>query len=134
MKKIPVGILAVSIILFLFPFMIKVLANMPIGWGEFFRSYWFSFLFFGILGIGILKINNKIRFVTVVITTAMAVSGPLGLIIGFFTVGYKIHVEIIKKQGISVILYPWLLIFPMCLLYASIAFYLTRPKVKEQFK
>jgi hypothetical protein len=142
-KKRSFGIIITSIILFLFPFIVEIILRMALVmttgkkslwiWNEFIRSYWFAFIFFGILGMGILRLNNKIRLVTVAITTAMAAAGPLGLIIGIFVAGSKIHIVIIKKIGISPGIFPWLIVIPICLLYALIAIYLTRLKVKRQF-
>lgn len=143
-NKRSVGIILTAIIIFLFPFIVKLFVEMVSlmtaggklswAWNEFIRNSWSAFLLFGILGIGILKLNNKIRLLTVVITTAMAAAGPLGLIIGIFVAGSKIHIAIIKKYGISPLIFPWLVVIPICIIYALIAFYLTRPKVKKQFK
>ena len=152
-KKRSVGTTVIGIILFLFPFITALFFNLLLlittadkslwGWNGFiqscfktflFQNYWFAFLLFGILGIGILKLNNKIRLVTVTIAVGMALGGPLGLVIGIFSAGPKIHAEIIKNYRILTTIFPWLLVIPFCLLYALIAYYLTRPKIKEQFK
>jgi hypothetical protein len=142
-RKRSVEIVMISIFIFLFPLIANLVINTIswscIGsslwtWKEFIRSNWFTFIFFGILAIGIFKLNNKIRLITLALTIAMSISGPTGLIIGFFKVGLKVHIEIIKKIGLLAVIFPWMLLIPVSLLCGGIAFYLTRPKVKEQFK
>ena len=143
-KKRSVGVTVVSIILFLFPLIITVSANLllfittgkglPLTFHEWIKTTCFGFILFSICGLGILKLNNKIRLLTIVYMFAIGISGPLGLIVGHFMIGKEIIAELIKRYGIWVEIFPWVMILPVSLLHLIIAFYLTRPKVKEQFK
>jgi hypothetical protein len=145
-KKRSAGVIVVSVLILLFPIIAMLIVRMIsklythnaiLIWEEIkvlTKSKWISFIFFAILSIGVFKLNNKFRLITVVITTGMALAGPLGLAMAYFVTGPNIHARIVERYGMLVLIYPWLVVIPVCILYASIAFYLTRTKVKEQFK
>ena len=93
-----------------------------------------GFILFLILGIGILKFNNKARMIAVTYTAGIAVAGPLGLIYSFFLTDKEVHNQVISKYGIFVEIYPWLFILPISILCLCCVVYLTRPSVREMFK
>jgi len=145
-KKNSAGIMVVSTLLFFLPLAFTIIIEVTLliltgkGLSWTFRQWisttWFGFAFYGILGFGILKLNNKVRLLTIALMIGTAIAGPLGLIFGtFLAMKENILTKAIERCGVFVpVIFPWLMILPISLLCASIAFYLTRPKVKKQFK
>ena len=76
----------------------------------------------------------RMRLFTIVWTTLLGIAGPLGLIIATFMIGIDKHKILIERFGALVVGLTWLRVLPISLICFSIVYYLTRPKVKEQFK
>jgi hypothetical protein len=97
---------------------------------------WFGFLFYGALGIGILRRNEMCRIIAVIIMFAKGSAFALGLLLAML-VGYahfgKQFVKLITQQYYIIVLAPWLLVLSVSIISLSISYYLTRPKVREQF-
>ncbi len=143
-RRRSVGIIITSVTLFLFLFIawliidtsILVVTGEGLSWtfSEFIETNWYGLIFYGILGFGIFKLNYKVRLLTIGWMIASGVGGPLGLIIGTFMSGIDMQKILVERLGVSVIALPWLMILPISAICFSIAYYLTRPKVKEQFR
>lgn len=97
-------------------------------------SNFLGFIFYVILGVGILRFNNKIRLITVIYIIYTALAGPMGLIYGSFIVDKQLHQEVLKRYGVFVEIYPWLVILPISFFYLCCVVYLTHPSVKAMFR
>jgi hypothetical protein len=143
-QKRSVGIIVTSITLFLFLFIAWAIADVSIlfiterrlSWTlfEFIKRAWYGLIFYVILGFGIFKLNNKVRLITIAWMTSIGIAGPLGLMVGIFMSRANIQKILSERFGVSVITLPWLIIVPISLICFSIVYFLTRPKVKEQFR
>jgi type III secretory pathway component EscS len=143
-QKRSVGIIVTSITLFLFLFIAWAIADVSIlfiterrlSWTlfEFIKRAWYGLIFYVILGFGIFKLNNKVRLITIAWMTSIGIAGPLGLMVGIFMSRTNIQKILSERFGVSVITLPWLIIVPISLICFSIVYFLTRPKVKEQFR
>jgi hypothetical protein len=143
-NKRPVGIILTGITLFLFPFIafliINALAFLIIktrllwSFQELIKTEWYVFIFYAILGLGIFKLNNKVRLFVITWMTSIGAGLPLGLVFAVFVMRLDIQKILGFPRGASVLMFPWLVISFSSLICFSIANYLSRPRVKEQFK
>jgi glucan phosphoethanolaminetransferase (alkaline phosphatase superfamily) len=92
-----------------------------------------GFIFYLLLGIGILKFNNKARIIAIVYIGSLAIAGPIGLIYSSFLLDKNLHNQTVNKYGKFIEIYPWLVILPVSILCLSCIIYLTRPSVRELF-
>lgn len=142
-KERIVGIAAISLLIFcipaIFALITKIISFIFLGKSASLvpgKKIWSGFIFFGILSIGILRRSNKIRLIAVAIMSGMAIAGPLGLLIGtLLSLKRNMLVEVIRRVGmLKVVVMPWVTIIIFSLVYGYIVFYLTRSRIRKEFK
>ena len=90
-------------------------------------------IFFGVVGIGVLKRVWQLRFAAVIFSAIGALGPFLGLFITPF-VNTQIFMTVLKEYGAVVVIWkPFLSLLPNILYMLFIWYKLTRPRIKEEF-
>ena len=146
-KGTPPGVIITGLILLLYPlciflivnFIFYILFNHRKLWSisGFLEKGWFSFIFYGFFAFGIFKKNEMVRIFTVIWALIMGVfcsiSLPIVMLAGYLGLG-KRFVMVITTYYNEMVLFPGLNFLSGSLILFGIAYYLSRPKVKEYFR
>ena len=90
---------------------------------------------YGILVIGVFYLNNLARIGMVALTLGAAVAGPVAAItVAVVAASPLVRQYFISVYGLLPVIITYLIVALFSLASGLVAFYLTRPKVKEQFR
>ena len=155
-KRRPLSITELSLYLILLPFILSFLAQTvlllhlrPSAYIAQLSSGFFSNFFefistwegsvmvvlYGILVIGVFYLNNLARIGMVALTLGAAVAGPVAAItVAVVAASPLVRQYFISVYGLLPVIITYLIVALFSLASGLVAFYLTRPKVKEQFR
>jgi hypothetical protein len=90
---------------------------------------------YGILVIGVFYLNNLARIGMIVVTIGAAVAGPVAAITAAVVAASPlVRQHFLRVYGVLPVIIIYLIVALFSLASGMVAFYLTRPKVKEQFR
>jgi hypothetical protein len=138
------GIIVVSICILLFPFIIKILLNLPekIYFNEHysFSSKWnlkdlWGWAIYALLGFGLFKLNNIARWLIVMYMSALALVSPIAMLIMNIIIDKQVIAKLTDKYGFFQIqILPWLGCILISVFCGGIAIYLLHPRIRDEFK
>lgn len=144
MQKPSAEVKLISALIFLYPVFLVVqclilTTEPPITFSKNEILHWGgAFIFYGILGYGVLRLNWKMRLAMIVFAAAR-IAGPLLGIILAPLVNLELFFKVLKMHGANVVIWGPLAIFLntffLSAVYLSFILYkLTRPRIKKQFQ